>query len=170
MPYCKKCGKWIASENGLCDDCRNAELIFGEFSTPASPEVPFAPAAPVAPATDPGTRMDGFPKALTSVIVGVASLIILLVFYKLAAVSLGASGGDVDTAIALLVIGSLLAVAGIVVSVIFGVKSIMKFVDSKRRGKIKPIATLVCGICGCAASAVTAFYLMIAAILLLAAL
>lgn len=168
MPYCKKCGKWIASENGLCDDCRNAELIFGEFSTPASPEVPFAPAAPAAPA-DPGTRMDGFPKALTSVIVGVASFIILLVFYMLAAVSLGASGGDVDTAIALLVVGSLLAVAGIVVSVIFGVKSIMKFVDSKRRGKIKPIATLVCGICGCAASAVTAFYLFIE-ILVLAAL
>lgn len=160
MPYCTRCGKPVQTEGDLCEDCRNAELIFGEFSTPRSPETPAAPPASEAPAVpvdpaDPGTRMDGFPKALTSVILGVVSFILSIVSYVMT--GLGMMGWRIVFPILFL----LLSVGGVVVSVIFGVKSIMKFADSKRRGKIKPIATLVCGICGCASSGLAALYLFL---------
>lgn len=151
MPYCKRCGKFVQTEGDLCEDCRNSELIFGEFPTTG---------APVAPA-DPGTRMDGFPKALVSVILGVVSFIFAIVTYVLMSAFIAGGLG-----VAFPIIFGILTVGGIVVSVIFGVKSIVKFVDSKRRGKVKPIATLVCGIVGCASSALAVLYLFLAVILL----
>lgn len=153
MPYCRKCGKKIETEDTLCDDCRNAELIFGEAASPGRP-------------ADAGSRMDGFPKALISAILGGTALVVMLIFLMMSAEYRVIGGGWTDEAIALFVLGIIFAVGGIIVAVIFGVKSIAKFVDSKRRGKVRPIATLVCGIGGCVASAATTVYLLVAVLVL----
>ena len=146
MPYCRKCGRRIETEDELCENCRNAELIFGEAPFSEKP-------------VDRGNRMDGFPKALASIILGVAAIVIAVV--NMALIGIVLAGGGVGSAIGLGVFGILLSLSGIVVSIIFGVKSIVKFVDSTRRGKIKPIATLVCGICGCVASAIAVIYVIV---------
>lgn len=163
MPYCRKCGKPTnEAPDGLCDNCRNAELIFGDGTFTEKPVE--------------GSRMDGFPKALTSVIVSVVSFIIVLVIYVTVYSAaymklLDYTGVPLtsllnDTEIALIVVGYVCALGGVILSVVFGAMSIAKFVDSKRKGKVKPIATLVCGIVGLAVSATTALYMFLTIILL----
>lgn len=145
MPYCRKCGKWIETEGDLCDDCRNAELIFGEAPLPER-------------RADSGSRMDGFPKALVSAILGVTAALIVSIVNVLMAGYLIA--GKLPAVSVILSLGTVAAVGAIIVSVLFGVKSIKKFVDNKNRGKVRPIATLVCGIGGCASSGVALMYLI----------
>ena len=48
-----------------------------------------------------------------------------------------------------------------VISLVFGIQSIKTFVADKNDGKVKPIATLVCGIAGVVAAAVALFVLVV---------
>lgn len=139
MPYCRKCGKWIETEDLYCDDCRNAEIIFGDVLPPEKP-------------VDRGSRMDGFPKALASTIVSAAVFIIMIVCFVLSAV---------DGSVAFYILGIMISLGGSIVSIIFGVKSIVTFANNAKQGKLKPIATLICGIVGCAMSGIDLLYLLI---------
>ncbi len=199
MPYCRKCGKQIETNDEYCEECRNQELIYGNgeatqqsqayqpeqpYQQQYQPEQPYQqpyqqqqpygqqfyqqPEQPYQqqpygqPASQPeqpkenSGRMDGFGRALASAILGtVASILMLAGFYTV----LFALEFAVDEAgkIALAVSGwvyIIISVAPIVLSIVFGIKSIKTFSINKKEGKAKPIATLILGIAGLANGAI----------------
>ena len=153
--YCKKCGKKLDYDGDLCEECRNRELVYGDEEKKAEAETtsttydPFdEPPIGVNPASgygnsayvpDNGDRMHGFGKALTAAILSEVAVV----------------------SVALGVFLILATIAMAVISLVFGIQSIKTFVADKNAGKVKPIATLVCGIAGVVAAAVALFVLVV---------
>lgn len=127
MSYCRNCGKEIDSNEELCETCRNRALILDEGISSVDTTK-----------KQNGGHMDGFVFALWSCILGTLS-----VFFSYF--------------IILFPLISIIMIAQIVISIVFGVRSINQFVENKRLGKTKPIATLVCGIVGCVSSGIAIF-------------
>lgn len=134
MAYCKKCGRMTDGSSELCENCRNEELIFGD-------ETATATEVPIDDYKKKVGRMDGFGKALTSAILGNVANSIL-------GSGLGLSSGSSD--VTFLVISFVIALAPMIIAIVFGIKSIKTFVHNKRMGLAKPIATLILGIVGLA--------------------
>ena len=164
--YCKKCGKKLDYDGDLCEECRNRELVYGDEQTKAETAStaydPFDEPSTDAnratgngnvaymPSGENGDRMHGFGKALTSAILGDVGVVLAYfgIYASIFSVGLGI----------FLILGSIaLAVLGLV----FGIQSVQTFIADKNAGRVKPIATLVCGIIGIVGSAVTAFVLVI---------
>ncbi len=144
MPYCRKCGKEIEQDTGLCEDCRNRELIFEEYEQEPVAIDEANKFETEQPAQSSG-RMFGFGKALASAIVGVVSVAFA---YIATALALLGEEGVAGCAVCLT-----FSIVGAIVSLTFGIISIKTFIQKKNEGEIKPIATLVCGIVGCAMTA-----------------
>ena len=168
MPYCRKCGKQIETNDEYCEECRN-QSIYGNGGTTQQQSRDYrheqfyqqqfyqqpCGRQDSRPEENNG-RMDGFGRALASAILGtVASILMLAGFYTV----LFALEFAVDEAgkIALAVSGwvyIIISVAPIVLSIVFGIKSIKTFSINKKEGKAKPIATLILGIAGLANGAI----------------
>lgn len=144
MPYCRKCGKEIEQDTGLCEDCRNNELIFEEYEQePAT--INEVNELETKQREQSNGRMFGFGKALVSTIVGVVSVVfayIATVFVLLD--EQGVAGYAVCLTFSII---------GAIISLALGIISIMAFIRKKKEGAPKPIATLVCGIVGCVMAA-----------------
>ncbi len=164
--YCKKCGKKLDYDGDLCEECRNRELVYGDEEKKAETETtsttydPFdEPSVGVNPASgngnaayvpDNGDRMHGFGKALTAAILSEVAVVFAY---------LGVYACILSVALGVFLILATIAMA--VISLVFGIQSIKTFVADKNAGKVKPIATLVCGIAGVVAAAVALFVLVV---------
>jgi hypothetical protein len=167
--YCNKCGQEIDPNVGYCKSCEQNETFFetnenvGQtFEQPQQPNYD----APQTPPVQPGDRKFGFKKALASTILGVLG-------YFVMAIAMGIGMGFAEQATLMeafelegfavigivltafvLVIGAVLTV----LSLVFGIKSIIAFVKRKREGYVKPIPTLILGIVGTASAATALLY------------
>ena len=94
--------------------------------------------------------MHGFGKALTAAIL--SEVAVVFAYF-------GIYACIVSVALGVFLILATIAMA--VISLVFGIQSIKTFVADKNAGKVKPIATLVCGIAGVVAAAVALFVLVV---------
>ena len=94
--------------------------------------------------------MHGFGKALTAAILSEVAVVFAY---------LGIYACILSVALGVFLILATIAMA--VISLVFGIQSIKTFVADKNAGKVKPIATLVCGIAGVVAAAVALFVLVV---------
>lgn len=164
MYFCNKCGKQI--ESGIiCSECAIKEYEKAQLNKTLSepvvttePEIRLEPEIKSEPVSTPevqaptyefkilpadqmndapeqGSVMYGFAKALVSAILGLVVLNVEDYTYVFA----GAGIGDI------LSLG--IIIPAVVLSIIFGVKSINAF-RSKRRCQKRPIPALILGICG----------------------
>ena len=107
--------------------------------------------------------MDGFGKALASTILGAVATVLVFICYYIIGVSFAGSLG-VFGSVALLfaILGFVPAcIATSIISIVFGIKSIKTFANSKNNGRAKPIATLILGINGLADGALSAFLMLL---------
>ena len=158
--YCQKCGK--PNDNGelLCNDCLKKMAV----------EV--APVEAMSKEEIEEARKVGRKTALASTIVSNASIFAMLIAFILYVIGfvfcLPSELGESElygVGIALFVIGSILffaSIAGLIISLVLGVKSITKYKTVIKEGKPKPVATLVLGIVGlasaCEGLAVSAYF------------
>lgn len=129
--YCTKCGKELDHDGTLCDDCRNEELIYGDNEVDSYVEEV---------TVQNGSRMSGFGKALTSTILGFIGMI--FAFWAAAIAE-----EYVDDAI--IVIAVLIPVIPLfILNLIFGIKSVKRFVAACKEDQVKPIPAFVLGLVG----------------------
>lgn len=178
--YCRKCGKQIDYDSELCKECQEMEEFFSapanEFQFEEKEEVQqpqqayYQPQQPTQPL--PGNKKEGFGKALTSTILGVLA-------YFLVSIALGLLMGLADISYAdfnydrvayeaacdliqgIAIVITIIAIGLAIPSLILGIKSIKCFIKQKREGKVKPIATLILGIVGLAASGYALLFALI---------
>ncbi len=183
--YCTKCGKQIDYDSPICKECVDEMAVAAAPAETVEPEVEqsvteqtelqpgesaeVAPVSfvveptpsPVAQPTAGGSnlRMRGFGKALTSTILGFIGY-----FFSVFSMAMLATE-EYDVVIA----GGVFFVMSLPLAIIpfvFGLKSIGMF-KSSPSWVPKPIATLVLGIIGLFFSALSLFFLSLAAIILL---
>lgn len=148
--YCRKCGKQIDYDAPICNECRDAEIFFGDSSNKDFSQ-------PI------GDRKEGFGQALASTIIGAITFFISLIAMTIITIAIeeityGYNGGG---SIGISIFLAVSCLGGAIPAMIFGIKSIKCFIAAKRDGRIKPIATLVCGIVGLVLSALTIFYVLL---------
>lgn len=151
--YCRKCGKQIDYDEPICNECREAEIFFddsvnNDFSQPV------------------GDPKEGFGLALASTIIGAITLFIIITAITIITDILVGTIYNVSAGISSII--STLCLGGAIPALIFGIKSIKCFIAAKRDGRIKPVATLVCGIIGLVLSALAMFYVLLLIILMCA--
>ena len=154
--YCSKCGKQIDYESTVCAECVAKMANNAEVTAPAAEATPAVVTAPevshvIAASPEVNTRMLGFGKALASTIISFVSIFFMV--FSIAAIGSMMFGLGIFLLLA--------TVAAVVVSIIFGIKSIKNFVVAKKAGTGVPVATLVLGINGLATAAFCALYLII---------
>ncbi|MBQ7879666.1 MAG: hypothetical protein IJ317_03350 [Clostridia bacterium] len=170
--YCKKCGKFIGTDEDLCYECKSVELMEEKPVEPtpqpqqayAQPQPTYAPqptpVQPVQPQTErAGNVMTGFGKALAGTIVGFFGFIFACI-----ALGAGVAGGFTG---AFFVLWSI-AIAGGVISLIFGIQSIKVFKREKRADRKPPIPALVLGIVSTVLAGLALLYGLLALICALA--
>ncbi|MBQ9709652.1 MAG: hypothetical protein IJV67_03400 [Clostridia bacterium] len=153
--YCRKCGKQIDYDSEFCIDCRAEEAAkqaylkvieaHTESSAKSSNE-----AQQAAPAQK-GARMFGFKRALTSTIMGFASIVAFYVSFVFLLLFLSDTTESASTVFFIIVFfipSACIGVALCIISLIFGIKSITVSRKRYKEGFPTPIATLVLGIVG----------------------
>ena len=164
--YCEKCGKQLA--DGEVCDCDKATTPITE-ETPAAQETAFGTVYATTAVQPQGDRKYGFKPALAATIIsGVATFIIYIVVSFVlvfssellpeleAGATLNAEGVAIvmKTCVTCIVL-SVFCLGACVPSLILGIKSIKRFVEKKKAGEVKPVATLVLGIVSCSLCALT---------------
>lgn len=127
--YCTKCGKELDHDGTLCDDCRNEELIYGDNAVDSYVEEVFA---------QNGSRMSGFGKALTSTILGFIGIILSMVALAMAE--------EYDAIVSIIVM--FFIIAPFIIGLVFGIKSVKRFVAACKEDQVKPIPAFVLGLVG----------------------
>ena len=146
--YCRKCGKQIDYDSEFCLDCRAEEQAYIqiiESHTHTNSE-----AQQAAPAQK-GARMFGFKRALTSTIMGFASIVAFYVSFIFLLLFLSDTTESASTVLLIIVFFIPFACIGValcIISLIFGIKSITVSRKRYKEGYPTPIATLVLGIVG----------------------
>lgn len=199
--YCRNCGKFIGTDDELCEECLHNDLVFGQEQNTPPPVVNPAPVNP-APSTasapaqpqpsvqarpdSRSIRMTGFKPALTSTIVGVIAFIMVIVAFSLAtsyaalntasdlgnfyyngyeydyAYDAAASAGLLGASIVVFIIG----LAMTVVAMVFGIKTLVRSVRTKKQYDITPVPALVLSIVGTVSSALSCIWLFITFIIM----
>ncbi len=173
--YCKKCGKFIYSDDDYCNDCVPKEAT---VDTPAvdRPEpvtvrepvaqTAYTPAESAKPKRE-GRVMDGFGPALTSVILGgeVAAPLATAAYFL--SVLFLASEDSIQYGVASIIcaVYIVIAIALAIPSLVMGIKSIKLFKSAVANGRVKPIPALILGICGTVFGA-SALYMSVATIMM----
>ncbi len=154
---CMKCGKELDHDGNICDECLKNGVVFEELTEIVPVEVVDEPVPQNvnAPVKQQGDRMHGFAKALLSTIFG--NLSVFLMSSVLSTLSMNEIMEEAGASYTVSWPNILIGLHGIVlmiISMVFGVRSIKTFIADKEAGRVKPIATLVCGIIGVVASAI----------------
>lgn len=183
--YCRKCGKQIDYDAPLCKECEQVENYFkseeekpAQTATPVdssySPTLPeygynpnYSSAQNYEPAKEKpkGSRTEGLGGAIASAILGEVAFVLsifALVFAELTAGFEYSSTSYMGGVTKVFIILTLIAMA---FSIFLGIKSIVRFARAKRENRLKPIATLICGIAGVAMNAVALLYLFLSVVL-----
>ena len=161
MGYCNKCGKEINYDSVVCVECvakakAEAENVrrdtYGEqLRMPPHMDFPFPPmwqmCEPNAQKAEESGKKNGFGMALSAIIISVVAFVISFIALNV----------DDVTAIPNLVL--LFVVPGIVISLIFGIKSMGRY--NKTKGE-KPTPTLVLGIVSVCLAGLALLFSMIA--------
>ncbi|MBO5789944.1 MAG: hypothetical protein J6R40_02190 [Clostridia bacterium] len=161
--YCNKCGKQIESGT-LCQECYLAEQqAQAQAYAEQQAKIAYEQAQKEYtytmqngdvvyennfenPMPDPQNRMFGFGKALTSTILGWVGFIFAYI---------GLIGGIIDPDVGILFF--MMSLPLVIIPLVFGIASIKVFMKRKATC-VKPIATLILGIDGLAASLFSAFF------------
>lgn len=157
--YCSKCGKQIDYDAEVCNECAEQEVAARDSEPTPTENQPT------------GSRKEGFGRSLASTILGAVGFILSMLAITFAILaagnllieyseSLGVAVpieayellGESATFITLAIVFSIFTLGVSIPGMIFGIKSMKVFFKAKREGKVKPIATLVLGICGMVAS------------------
>lgn len=121
--YCKKCGKETVGNNDLCEECKMAET-----ATVVKP-------VELSDPNRPNGAMLSFGKALASTIIGFGSFIMSTVL-------------DETMNIVSLIMMTIISIAGIALSIVFGSMAIGTYSGYKSNGGRRPVAAFVLGIIG----------------------
>lgn len=160
--YCTKCGKYIGTDNELCEDCLKEQQSISEVNEPIE-EQTFVEIKQVD--VDSGSYKTGLGKGIASVVVGYVGIIFAYASYLLY------MPATVDYYVSpAIFILAILSFGCAIPSLILGIKSIKTFVAEKNAKRKKPIATLVLGINAVFfsfLSALLAFLCVLGAILLI---
>ena len=161
--YCRKCGKEIDYDSPFCKGCEEKflnmtdekpfKVILAQEEQAKGEQQPLQ-----------GSRMDGFKKALTAAILGEVSVILFIFLAPFSMVLLETSmlffdgtlmGALISILFGFLAVGVLLANIPAIFAIKYGIQSIKCFINAVREKRVKPIATLICGIVGVVWSAET---------------
>ncbi len=182
--YCKKCGKFICTDDDYCSDCvpkQAPEAVpVVEPTHVAEPiaEPIYTPCEPAKPQRQ-GRVMDGFGAALTSTILGIYSFsfgYVAYLFMTLNGVMGSIFGGDEVSGIAIKAVCAiyiLIAVGLGIPALVMGIKSIKLFRSAVKNKRVKPIPALILGIYGTVMSgsgllvSVGAFMVLLSSLMLL---
>lgn len=148
--YCIKCGNELkeGQVGNVCDDCQAQEQLKQTLYNNNAHKVNY--------------RMYGFGKALASTIMSVIGYIFALMAYILAVAILSTNGIDnVEGSPIIIVVWTMMALPLVIISIIFGIKSIKNFKYCKSKNLPKPIATLVLGITGVTFSGFSVIFLLL---------
>lgn len=149
--YCKKCGRFIAGNEELCEDCLHNELVFGEVNKPQQPQ---QSQQATAPANRPRPRMLAFKPALAAVITGTLSYMLMLMAFIVGLPTkklvMGYEGVHYTYVYSVMpevtwVLFSL-ALPLCVVALVFGIRSLVTVVKAKKSGAPMAIAPLIISI------------------------
>ena len=146
--YCKKCGKKIEYDSDVCYECQRDEMLFGQSTNAGATKMPNAMDDKI----DKGTG-----KAIASVILGATGAELSIVAYALIILLFALTLGRLSAVMECILIIS----GGLVTSIlglVFGIKSIKKFIKVKNEYGVKPVATLVLGIAGTATGGFGIFF------------
>ena len=171
--FCKYCGKPV-SDGDVCPECaaKLEEKMAGE-KTAVKTE-------PACNCCAPYDKKYGLGSGITAVITGVFGVITAVVAFCFAVFSTvgkfpdeafnGLTAQDIeilrDLSVAfnaVSIVTGIISVALAVVAIVFGIKAIKAFRQAKENG-VKPIATLILGICGGTAGGVIALMLLLTVI------
>ncbi|MGN1094086.1 MAG: hypothetical protein ACI4SC_03825 [Candidatus Neoclostridium sp.] len=172
--FCKYCGKPV-SDGDVCPECaaKMEEKMAGEKTEAVKAE----PACACCATYD---KKYGLGSGLTAVITGFFGVITAVVAFCFAVFSTvglfpddafqGMTAQDIevlrDLSVAfnaVSIVTAIVSVALAVVAIVFGIKAIKAFKQAKENG-VKPIATLILGICGVTAGGVIALMLLLTVI------
>ncbi len=142
--YCQKCGTEL-NQDGRCENCN---------PSPYTPEFIEEPIREAEPKASNGSRMTGFGKALTAMILS----FVAFVFAYASLIALGTFMGafessdylyDYEYIASTVGVCSFFALSSVglcIPTIILGIQSIKTFIREKKAGRLTPIATLVLGI------------------------
>ncbi len=147
--YCTKCGKQLDHDGTLCDDCRNEELIYGSSEVDSYVEEVSA---------QNGSRMFGFGPALTSTILGFIGMILSMVALAMTE--------EYDAIVSIVVM--FFIIPPFIIGLVFGIKSVKKFVAACKEDHVKPIPAFVLGLVGLAEVTAIVGYVALAVMAMLA--
>ena len=145
--FCQNCGKELPENESVCTNCGKAEITA---------------------AKQPTGVMHGFPKGLTSVILGFAGITFALFAYIFALIGFAAATDPYDAIpagemLGLIPVFLVFALPPCIIALSFGIKSIKLFISvRKARSGKAPIPAFGCGIAGIATAALGMFILLIA--------
>ena len=145
--FCQNCGKELPENESVCTNCGKAEITA---------------------AKQPTGVMHGFPKGLTSAILGFAGIIFALFAYIFALIGFAAATDPYDAIpagemLGLIPVFLVFALPPCIIAIAFGVKCIKLFISVRKAKSGKaPIPAFACGISGIITAACGAALLLIA--------
>lgn len=135
--YCKNCGKYLENDAVYCDDC--LKEINNESACEQNAQV------------DMGKVTDGLGKAIAGGVLGTVGLVLSILAFIfcvsafIIAVELGYNE-EYYNCYWLCITYAIACLPGLILGLIFGIKSIKLFFNAKRLGKKKPFPALFVGI------------------------
>ena len=162
--YCKKCGKFITYDALVCNECAE-EMLKNEQGLTKNEQTYIE--KPQTQTVQRGNIMEGFGKALASVIIPIVSIFCGIFAFIMGAAAYASRNGNYW----LFQVGqSILFVLIIVcvVAIVLGAQSISLSNRLASEGKRRPIPTMVCGIEGLVSAIMVTIVLSIYLILLCA--
>lgn len=149
--YCRKCGKYIGTDDNYCKDClKNISSPFSEFDSVEQNTQQNAPQTPT-PLTEElplvqkeGSRKTGLKLAIFAFVLAYLSGIFISIMDIVCQSYLQTGLYEIVTTNFLVTIGAGLVPA--IVGFVFGLMSILCFKTEKKQNRILPIATLILGI------------------------
>ncbi len=160
--YCKKCGKFIYSDDDYCSDCAPKEAPVNTPAVDVSAPEPvvvaepvaqpdYTPAEPTKPKRE-GRVMDGFGPAITGVILSIISFSLAYVAFLFLTMNgiMGMFDEDISgMALEIICIIYIIIALGMAIpSLIMGIKSIRLFRSAIANKRVKPIPAFILGIYG----------------------
>lgn len=154
--YCKNCGKKIEYDANVCYECQRDEILFGQSVNAVETHKNTEPCSIKEEKID-----TGIGKAIAGVILGGMGLFsswFAFMFAMVASMSSGFFGDIYAVERVLAIVFAIIGIVPSIIGIVFGLKSIRRFIKIKNESDERPVATLVLGIVGTATGGFGTFF------------